>query len=283
MTIDMQGIEVDPAGQVTGARPAGLMVTALRRLRRDPISVFAFSLLVLLVLAAVIGGPLAAHLTGHPPNEQFPNALSTDGQPIGFMQRTYFAGTATHNPHGSLFVLGADELGRDLLVRVLYGARISLLVATSATVIAVVIGVVARPAGRLPRGLDRRGGQPDDRDGDGLPERPARGRPRGRDRAGAAQRGHHHRAVHLVLPGPDRPQRDHRQQEDDLRGRGPGDRGPARGGCCSCTCCRRCGDRCWSTRRRSSPTTSSSRRACPTSASACRRPPRPGGRCCPTR
>jgi peptide/nickel transport system permease protein len=141
MTIDMQGIEVDPAGQLTGARPAGLMVTALRRLRHDPVSVFAFSLLVLLVLAALIGGPLAAHLTGHPPNQQFPNALSTDGQPIGLMQRTYLAGTATHNPHGSLFVLGADALGRDLLVRVLYGARISLLVATSATALAVVIGV----------------------------------------------------------------------------------------------------------------------------------------------
>jgi peptide/nickel transport system permease protein len=141
MTIDMQAIEVDPAGQVTGARPAGLMRTALRRLRRDPISVLAFSLLVLLVLAALIGAPLAAHLTGHPPNQQFPNALSTDGQPIGFMQRTYFPGTARHDPHGSLFVLGADQLGRDLLVRVLYGARISLLVATSATALAVVIGV----------------------------------------------------------------------------------------------------------------------------------------------
>ena len=141
MTIDMQAIEVDPAGQVTGARPAGLMRTALRRLRRDPISVLAFSLLVLLVLAALIGAPLAAHLTGHPPNQQFPNALSTDGQPIGFMQRTYFPGTARHDPHGSLFVLGADGLGRDLLVRVLYGARISLLVATSATALAVVIGV----------------------------------------------------------------------------------------------------------------------------------------------
>jgi ABC-type dipeptide/oligopeptide/nickel transport system permease subunit len=102
---------------------------------------FAAGLLVLLALAAIVGGPLAAMLTGHSPIAQYPHALHSDGLPIGIMQRTLNAsGTAT-DPHGSLFVLGADQLGRDLLVRVLYGARISLLVATSATVIAVVIGV----------------------------------------------------------------------------------------------------------------------------------------------
>ncbi len=138
MTIDMQGIEREQTGR---GRPVGLRATALRRLRRDPAAIFAASLLLLLVLAAVIGGPLAATLTGHSPIAQYPGALHSDGLPIGFMQRTLNAsGTAT-DPHGSLFVLGADQLGRDLLVRVLYGARISLLVATSATVIAVVIGV----------------------------------------------------------------------------------------------------------------------------------------------
>jgi peptide/nickel transport system permease protein len=134
----MQGIDLEPAGAV---RPAGLRATALRRLRRDPVSMFAFSLLVLLVLAAAIGGPLAAKLTGHGPNEQFAGALGADAQPLGIMQRTYLAGGIIHNVHGSLFILGADALGRDTLVRVLYGARISLLVATSATALALVIGI----------------------------------------------------------------------------------------------------------------------------------------------
>ncbi len=137
MTIDMQTIDREPAA----ARPAGLGATALRRLRRDPVSIFAFSLLVLLVLAAAVGGPLAAHLTGHGPNEQFANALAANGKPLGVMQRTYFPNGLGHNPHGSLFVLGADALGRDELVRVLYGARISLLVATAATALALIIGV----------------------------------------------------------------------------------------------------------------------------------------------
>ncbi|MGO8960378.1 MAG: hypothetical protein ACLQFR_23855 [Streptosporangiaceae bacterium] len=137
MTIDMQGIDLEPGA----ARPAGLRATALRRLRHDPVSIFAASLLVLLVLAAAIGGPLAAHLTGHGPNAQFANALAANGKPLGVMQRTYFANGQAHNPHGSLFVLGADALGRDELVRVLYGARISLLVATAATALALIIGV----------------------------------------------------------------------------------------------------------------------------------------------
>src|SRR5580692_11787026 len=138
MTIDPRAeLAVDEQAAVqAAARPAGLRTTALRRLRRDPASIFAACLLLLLVLAALIGGPLAAKLTGHSPIAQYPDALHADGLPIGFFSRTLNAtGTAT-NPHGSLFILGADQLGRDQLVRVLYGARISLLVATSATAIA---------------------------------------------------------------------------------------------------------------------------------------------------
>jgi peptide/nickel transport system permease protein len=130
-------IEFEPATQ----SPLGLRAQAFRRLRRDPVSIFAFSVLVFLVLAAVFGAPLAAHLTGHSPNAQYANALSVNAKPIGIMQRVYEANGTTHNPHGTLFILGADSLGRDLLVRVLYGARISLLVAGGATALALVIGI----------------------------------------------------------------------------------------------------------------------------------------------
>jgi peptide/nickel transport system permease protein len=141
MTSSMQSIDLEQGSQQGPVRPTGMRATALRRLRRDPVAIFAFSLLVLLVVAAIVGGPLAAHLTGHGPNQQYPNALASDSQPLGLMQRTYYPNGTVHNPHGSLFILGSDELGRDVLVRVLYGARISLLVATSATAIAVVIGI----------------------------------------------------------------------------------------------------------------------------------------------
>ncbi len=138
MTIDRADLGV---GEQAVVRPAGLRATAVRRLRRDPAAIFAACLLLLLVLAALIGAPLAAKLTGHSPIAQYPDALHSDGLPIGFFSRTLnAAGTAT-NPHGSLFILGADQLGRDQLVRVLYGARISLFVATSATALALIIGV----------------------------------------------------------------------------------------------------------------------------------------------
>jgi len=44
-------------------------------------------------------------------------------------------------PPGLPFLLGTDELGRDVLSRLLYGARVSLLVATVATTMTLVIGV----------------------------------------------------------------------------------------------------------------------------------------------
>lgn len=44
-------------------------------------------------------------------------------------------------PPGVPFLLGTDELGRDVLSRLLYGARVSLLVATVATTMTLVIGV----------------------------------------------------------------------------------------------------------------------------------------------
>jgi peptide/nickel transport system permease protein len=44
-------------------------------------------------------------------------------------------------PPGLPFLLGTDELGRDVLSRLLYGARVSLLVASVATTMTLVIGV----------------------------------------------------------------------------------------------------------------------------------------------
>lgn len=141
MSVEPKSGDRTPPAKEQENKPLGLRAQAFRRLRRDPVSVSAFGILVLLVLAACFGGPLAAHLTGHPPDQQYPDALSADGLPIGIMQRTYLSNGLTHNPHGSLFILGADSLGRDLLVRVLYGARISLLVATGATALALVLGI----------------------------------------------------------------------------------------------------------------------------------------------
>lgn len=102
----------------------------------------ALAFLIALVLAATVGAPIAAHLTGHGPNEQIDAAVGADGVPIGPLDRTLKADSVTPDPHGDLFVLGADTIGRDMLVRLLYGARVSLIVAVGATGISLLVGVI---------------------------------------------------------------------------------------------------------------------------------------------
>ena len=98
-----------------------------QRLRRDRVAMISLVVIVLIVLMAILA-PLATALTGHPPNEQYRQiGLTPDGLPKG--------------PTGQ-FLLGTDDLGRDILVRIAYGARVSLLVGVVSTGIAVALGVV---------------------------------------------------------------------------------------------------------------------------------------------
>src|SRR3989475_7952914 len=70
----------------------------------------------LVVVAVVIGvALLAPWITPYDPARQFTDGLSQEGRPL---------------PPSSRFWLGTDLLGRDLLSRLLYGARISLTIGT---------------------------------------------------------------------------------------------------------------------------------------------------------
>jgi peptide/nickel transport system permease protein len=113
-----------------------------RRFRRDYVALVAAGFIVVVVLAAIVGAPLAAWLTSHPPDKQFVNGLTIDGIPLAPFSHEVGPDGLHANPHGQFFVLGTDTLGRDVLVRLLYGARISLFVAFVATGIALFIGVV---------------------------------------------------------------------------------------------------------------------------------------------
>ena len=113
-----------PARQVVGRSPWSL---AWRRLRSDRVAMASLAVIVLIVLVAVFA-PVFAHITGHPPNMQYHHeGLTPDGLP---------------KPPSSTFWLGTDDLGRDVLVRIAYGARISLGVGLLSTMLAVVVGVV---------------------------------------------------------------------------------------------------------------------------------------------
>ncbi len=100
---------------------------AWAKLRRDRAAVISFSVIVVIILVALFA-PVFAAITGHGVNEQFrTTGLSPDGLPVG-PSRT--------------FLLGTDDQGRDILVRIAYGARTSLLVGLVATMISVAIGAV---------------------------------------------------------------------------------------------------------------------------------------------
>ncbi|MDQ1697467.1 MAG: peptide/nickel transport system permease protein [Frankiaceae bacterium] len=114
----------DGARRIEGRSPWRL---AFERLRRDKAAVISLVVIVLIILMAVFA-PLFAKITGHGVYEQFrETGLSIEGLP-------------TH-PNGT-FLLGTDDQGRDVLVRVAYGARISLIVGVLATALTVSIGVV---------------------------------------------------------------------------------------------------------------------------------------------
>ncbi len=107
------------------ASPAGSARLLARTLWRT-LSVRVGGAIVILVVLAALAAPVAAALTGHGPTEQFRDvAVTPEGLPIG---------------PGNGFALGADGNGRDVLVRTLYGAQVSLLVGIPATTLALLIG-----------------------------------------------------------------------------------------------------------------------------------------------
>ncbi|PDQ36407.1 MAG: ABC transporter permease [Candidatus Lumbricidophila eiseniae] len=115
------------AAAVAAVVQRGSTSLTLRRLRRDPASMIAAVFILLLVLFALCA-PLIAAWTGHGPNEQFRDTgLSPSGTPVA---------------PGGQFLLGTDQLGRDVFVRLAYGAQVSLMVGVLASLAAATIGVV---------------------------------------------------------------------------------------------------------------------------------------------
>jgi peptide/nickel transport system permease protein len=111
------------------------------RFREDKAAVFAGAVILLLIFIAIFGGPLAAWITGHPSDKAYNDTMLDEfGVPKGPNAQFWF---------------GADGAGRDLFVRVMYGARTSLLVGVVASLIAVFIGlVVGLAAGFFGRWVD---------------------------------------------------------------------------------------------------------------------------------
>jgi peptide/nickel transport system permease protein len=97
----------------------------IEHLRNDRAALVSAAILLAVVLVAALA-PLIAKAVGHGPGEPFlDSGLSDTGIPTG-PNRTFLPGT--------------DSLGRDVLVRIAFGARVSLAVGFLATTLAVLIG-----------------------------------------------------------------------------------------------------------------------------------------------
>lgn len=96
------------------------------RFKQDKMAFVGMGFIVILVILALTSPLIAQHIVHHGPNELFRSMQDSFGLPKG------------PNSH---FFFGSDHAGRDLFVRVLYGARTSLIVALLATGFAVTVGV----------------------------------------------------------------------------------------------------------------------------------------------
>ncbi|MBP2703663.1 ABC transporter permease [Microbispora sp. RL4-1S] len=105
---------------------------AWMRLKRDKVAMTGAAVVIILILVAVFA-PLLVSWLGHPPAEWHREKIDPAIQaPIGA-----FGGISRD------FLFGVEPTtGRDLFSRVLYGARISLLIAFFATLLCVLLGTV---------------------------------------------------------------------------------------------------------------------------------------------
>jgi peptide/nickel transport system permease protein len=121
-------LEPASADSVAAARARSSWELFRARFVKDKAAVVGVVMIALLLLCG-LAAPLFARITGHGPNELFQNEMldPTFGLPKG--------------PNAE-FWFGADSVGRDLFVRVMYGARTSLTVAIVATGLATLVGII---------------------------------------------------------------------------------------------------------------------------------------------
>lgn len=128
-----QGASVPVGGEDHGPEGEGPGVVARtprqlfwRRFKEDKLAIFG-GVLVLFMVIVALTGPLVSNIVGHPFDEIYTDRINAFGTPLG---------------PNSEFLFGNDDLGRDVMVRTMYGARVSLSIAIIATGIELFIGVI---------------------------------------------------------------------------------------------------------------------------------------------
>jgi ABC-type dipeptide/oligopeptide/nickel transport system permease subunit len=123
---------IAPAESPKQVEGRSLTQIAWGRLRRDKVAMASLAVIIFIFLAALFA-PLITRMLGVDPTTPNTDLVSqSGGLPLG-----PWGGMSWDHP------LGVEPLiGRDILARLLYGARISLTIALSATILVIIIGVV---------------------------------------------------------------------------------------------------------------------------------------------
>jgi peptide/nickel transport system permease protein len=113
----LSDIRFDAPAAVPLRAGRGYWASVLQRLLRDPVAVAGGCIILTIVLAAIFAPWVA-------PGDPYKGAMLRRLKPIG----------------DALYWLGSDELGRDMLTRLIYGGRLSLFMGVLPVVCAFVIG-----------------------------------------------------------------------------------------------------------------------------------------------
>ena len=125
-------------GPVAGVAPSRL---ALRRLRRNKVAL-AFAALFVLIVALCLAAPYWADNVAH--TDAYKNHLTDQVKIDGKLTDVISADGVPIGPTWQgRFFLGADEGGRDVAVRLLYGGRTSLLIGAGAALLTIMLSILA--------------------------------------------------------------------------------------------------------------------------------------------
>ncbi|MDQ1641847.1 MAG: peptide/nickel transport system permease protein [Actinomycetota bacterium] len=134
-TLTQDHAPVEDVGAHKGIEGRSLGQIAWFRLKHDKIAMLSMFMIILILLLAILA-PLITKVLGVDPTTFYRAAVDPDK---GFLPKGGPLGSGISGDH----LLGVEPgTGRDTLARLLYGARISLLIALSATVVSVVIGTI---------------------------------------------------------------------------------------------------------------------------------------------
>jgi len=136
----------------TTRKSRGPWATAMRRLMRDNAAMLALALLILIVIACLLAPAYARWCNVDPFTSTLDKVLTIDGQQVPVMEQSTEGLGLGYTPIGPTwridnYFLGADNQGRDVMARLLYGGMNSLLIASGATILtlalATIIGLAA--------------------------------------------------------------------------------------------------------------------------------------------